>query len=60
MIVEIIRTLLSAFGLWIALFLITFFAGYLAAERDIEVSFFASWLVSTVLAFALLVGVLYA
>lgn len=58
---EIIRTLLSAFGLWIALFLITFFAGYFAAERDIEVSFFfASWLISTVIAFVLLVGVLYA
>ena len=57
---RIIKMMLSGFGIWVGLFLVTFFAGYFLAKKDIEVTFFASWLVSTVLAFVLLMGVLYA
>lgn len=52
--------MLSGFGIWIGLFLITFFAGYFIAKKDLETTYFASWLISTVIAFVLLVGVLYA
>lgn len=57
---RIITMMLSGFGIWISLFLVTFFAGYFIAKKDLEATFFASWLVSTVIAFVLLVGVLYA
>ena len=57
---RIITMMLSGFGIWIGLFLITFFAGYFIANKDLETTYFASWLISTVIAFVLLVGVLYA